>query len=144
MVWQLKHLVAHCEVVHVEQCMMVSFFWDTCCGCLVARNWDIFLCILSSSYAATLWIGKIPWARCFGDWSHYCRPRQLWLWGMSAPAAPVREASRNFTPSLILRRLPWKSLWSCNYNSWQVWFIKMRSAIRIGPYQCFEKTLCCD
>ena len=46
-------------------CMMVSFFWDTCCGCLVARSWDIFLCILSSSYASTLWIGKIPWAGCF-------------------------------------------------------------------------------
>ena len=46
-------------------CMMVSFLWDTCCGCLVARSWGIFLCILSSSYASTLWIGKIPWARCF-------------------------------------------------------------------------------
>ena len=57
-------------------CMMVSFFWDVCCGCLVACNWSIFLCILSSSCAVTLWVGKIPWTRCLClDMDLICRTR---------------------------------------------------------------------
>ena len=36
---------------------MVSFFWWTCCGCLVASSWDIFLCILSSLHASMLGLG---------------------------------------------------------------------------------------
>ena len=37
--------------------MMVSFFWETRCGCLVASSWDIFLCILSSLHASMLGLG---------------------------------------------------------------------------------------
>ena len=37
--------------------MMVFFFLETCCGCLVASSWDIFLCILSSLHASMLGLG---------------------------------------------------------------------------------------
>ena len=146
MVWQFKYLITRCEIVHVwVVCIMISFLWDTCCGCLVALSWGILLCILSSSYASPLWIGKIPWARCFwGSVSLLPVLTTLILRNVCVCNPGPRSKQKfpvlfNFMTSSMKRSVELRLQFLTGLIYLKVW-----SVIRIGPYQCFEKTSCCD